>query len=106
LAGFAHLSCLTSYAEQKCKQAVDGNTVAFSIDSFAGPWKMCNNCKQPFQNQLAIDLASAFVSFAEATYGHPDSNKFDKLKVLESLRLKSWRYQTCQECCLMKIIVR
>ena len=76
------------------------------IDSFAEPWKMCNNCKQPFKNQLAIDLASAFVSFAEATYGHPDSNKFDKLKVLESLRLKSWRYQTCQECCLMKIIAR
>ena len=82
-AGFAHLSCLEKYAKQKCKQAVDGNTVAFSE-----PWHKCNNCKQPFQNQLAIDLASAFVSFAEATYGHPDNNKNDKLKVLESLRLK------------------
>jgi hypothetical protein len=80
-AGFAHLSCLTKYAEQKCQQAVD-------MSAFAVPWKICNNCKQPFQNQLAIDLAYAFVEFAEATYGHPGSSKWDKMKVMESLRLK------------------
>ena len=81
-AGFAHLSCLEKYTEQKCKHAVDGNTVAFSE-----PWHKCNNCRQPFQGQLAIDLA-ACVSFAEATYGHPSCSKWDKLKVIESLRLK------------------
>lgn len=82
-AGFAHLSCLEKYTEQKCKHAVDGNTVAFSE-----PWHKCNNCRQLFQGQLAIDLASACVSFAEATYGHPSCSKWDKLKVIESLRLK------------------
>ena len=82
-AGFAHFSCLTKYAEQKCKRAVDGDLAAF-----AEPWKICNNCKQPFQNQLSIDLASAFVSFAEATYGHTGNSKWDKLKVIDSLQLK------------------
>ena len=82
-AGFAHLSCLTKYAEQKCKQAVEGDMSAFS-----NPWRYCNNCKQPFQGQLSIDLVSAFISFAEATYGHPDSSKWDKIKVMNSLRSK------------------
>ena len=58
---------------------------AFAIDSFAEPWKKCNNCKQPFQGQLLIDLASAFVSFAETTYGHAGNSKWNKLKVLSSL---------------------
>jgi len=81
--GFAHLDCLVKYAEQKSKQAVDGNLVAFSE-----PWHKCNNCRQPFQGKLAIDLSSACVSFAEATYGHPSCSKWDKLKIIESLRLK------------------
>ena len=81
--GFAHLSCLTKYAEQKCRAAGDGE-----MATFTEPWYKCNNCKQPFQNQLAIDLASACVSFAEATYGHPDSGKWDKLKIMAALRFK------------------
>ena len=82
-AGFAHLSCLTKYAEQRCKRAVE-----VDYEAFREPWKICNNCKQPFQNQLAIDLASAFVSFAESTYGHVGNSKWDKLKVMESLHHK------------------
>jgi hypothetical protein len=83
-AGFVHLPCLVKYAEQKCKGAGDGE-----IAQFREPWHKCNNCKQPFQNQLSMDLASAFVSFAEATYGHSDSsNKWDKLRVMDSLRIK------------------
>jgi hypothetical protein len=58
------------------------------LPSFREPWYKCTNCKQPFQNQLAIDLSSAFVSFAEVTYGHPDGSKWDKLKVMAALRLK------------------
>jgi hypothetical protein len=52
------------FAEQKCKQARDGDCTAF-----VEPWEICNNCKQPFMGQLSIDLASEFESFAEATYG-------------------------------------
>jgi hypothetical protein len=71
-AGFAHFSCLTTYAEQKSKAASHGD-----MKTFVKPWNKCNNCKQPFQGQLTVDLASSFVSFAEATYGHPDNNKMD-----------------------------
>ena len=78
-AGFAHLSCLTAYAEQKSRAAGDGN-------SFIDPWEICTNCKQMFRNQLSIDLASAFVSFAEANYAGNGMN--DKLRVLDSLRHK------------------
>ena len=55
--------------------------------AFSNPWRYCNNCKQPFENQLSVDLVSAFVEFAEATYGHEGNNKWDKLRVMESLRL-------------------
>jgi hypothetical protein len=65
------------YAEQKCRAAVDGD-----MKAFIEPWHKCTNCKQPFQNQLAIDLTSAFASFAEVTYGHEGNNKWDKLKVM------------------------
>ena len=80
--GFAHLPCLTKYAEQKCKQA------EVDLPSFCEPWDECNNCKQPFQNQLAIDLSSACLSFAEATYGHPNSGKWDKMKIMAALHFK------------------
>jgi hypothetical protein len=83
-AGFAHLSCLTKYAEQKSKQAPDDR----DYDAFIEPWKKCTNCKQKFQGQLAIDLTSACVSYAEVTYGHPGSSKWDKMKVMAALRSK------------------
>ena len=82
-AGFAHFSCLTKYCEQKCKQADDQDMAVF-----AEPWYKCNNCKQPFQNQLSIDLVSAFVFFAETTYGHTGNSKWDKLQVIDSLQHK------------------
>ena len=81
--GFAHLPCLIEFAEQKCRAAGDGDS-----PSFREPWQKCHNCKQPFQNQLLIDLASAFVSFAEATYGHDGNNKWEKMKVIDSLHSK------------------
>ena len=80
-AGFAHFSCLTKYAEQKCKQAADGD-----MGALIEPWEKCNNCKQPFQNQLSINLSSACVSFANATYDHDGSKIWEKLKVFTAHR--------------------
>jgi hypothetical protein len=71
------------YAEQKSKQADEGDT-----DAFTEPWEKCTNCKQPFMGQLSVDVASDFVSFAEATYGHEGSNMWDKMNVLAALRTK------------------
>jgi hypothetical protein len=80
-AGFAHLDCLIKYAEQKSKGAS-------ILGAFDEPWRACNNCTQLFQNQLSTDMASAFVSFAEATYGHPGNSKWDRLKIMSALQLK------------------
>ena len=84
-----HLSCLVTYAEQKCKAVVV--VTETYLNEFSEPWETCNNCKQPFQNQLSIDLASAFVSFAEATFGQEANSKWDKMKaakVMTALRSK------------------
>ena len=84
-----HLSCLVTYAEQKCKAVVV--VTETYLNEFSEPWETCNNCKQPFQNQLSIDLASAFVSFAEATFGQEANIKWDKMKaakVMTALRSK------------------
>ena len=76
--GFAHLSCIDKYAKQKSKQAGNGD-----LNAFALPWTHCPNCHQRYQNQLKLDLSSAFVSFAEESYG-----MLDKMRVMTALRLR------------------
>jgi len=48
----------------------------------------CTNCKQPFQNQLSIDLASSFISFTEEAYDHAGNSKWDKMKKMIAHQLK------------------
>ena len=84
-AGFAHLSCIVKYAEQKSKQTANIKG-KLPTSSFSEPWNDCPNCKQPFKNQLSLDLSSAFVSFAEATYGYHGNNPDDKMNVMRALR--------------------
>lgn len=44
------------------------------MSEFYVAWQVCPNCKQRYQNQLALDLATEFVSFAvekySGTWGH------------------------------------
>ena len=75
--GFCHLSCILKYAKQKSDQW-DGK----DIDDFTEPWDTCYNCHQPYQNKLAENLASEFVTFVEQTYPG------DGLKQLEALAIK------------------
>jgi len=56
--GFAHISCLIKYAQQKT-EIWDG----YSIGDLSEPWVMCPCCLQPYQNELAVDLANEFVSY-------------------------------------------
>ncbi len=56
--GFAHLSCLVNFAQHKYRP---GHTLF-------KPWKNCPNCLQEYQNEVAIELADKFVSFAENKY--------------------------------------
>ena len=86
-AGFVHLPCLIEYAEQKSRQATTDSPDFIAV-TFADPWKKCLNCHQPYQNKLALDLGSAFVSFADATYGHTEDMTWDKLRVITALQAK------------------
>jgi len=56
-------------------------------------------------NQLSIDLASAFVSFVEANYGHTGNNKHDKLRVIDSLRHKIVASSRCSDNSNKKIFI-
>ena len=78
MAGFAHLSCIGKYAKKTCKQAADGN-----LSAFADPWDNFSNCKQTYQNQLLLDLSSAFVSYVEECY--PGDREWDKVRVMTDL---------------------
>jgi hypothetical protein len=65
-AGFVHLSCLTNYAAAKSRQAR-------GMIEFRKPWRDCPSCHQKYQNELAIDISSKFVSFVRRQY--PDDTK-------------------------------
>ena len=60
-AGFAHRSCTVEYAERKTRDRCD--RVADTPDE--DPWRKCPNCRQPYRNELAHDLATERVRFAE-----------------------------------------
>jgi hypothetical protein len=62
-AGFVHLSCLTGFAETKSK-AWDGR----DTNELVTPWVRCPSCDQYYQNELAVDIASKFVSFVRRQY--------------------------------------
>ncbi|KAL3786380.1 hypothetical protein ACHAW5_004777 [Stephanodiscus triporus] len=82
-AGFAHLSCIIKYAEQKSIQAED------SINAFCQAWEICPNCNQSFQNQLSLDLTSAFVSFADKARGYDAENStWEGMKEMIALKSK------------------
>jgi hypothetical protein len=74
-AGFVHLSCLTKYAEVKSTQARD-------TDEFVNVWETCPGCHQDYQNELAIDIATEFVSFVQRQYPQ------DTQRQVEALHLK------------------
>ena len=61
--GYAHLSCLTTFASSKNKEW-DGR----DTNDFQNPWRLCSNCLQTYQNELRIDIATEFVSFVRRQY--------------------------------------
>mmetsp|Transcript_30891 Transcript_30891/g.65290 ORF Transcript_30891/g.65290 Transcript_30891/m.65290 type:complete len:494 (-) Transcript_30891:143-1624(-) len=70
-AGFAHLSCIIQYAKGKSWSAFPstphlarGKTMM--IIDFTRAWQICPNCNQMYNKELALDLATAFLIFAES----------------------------------------
>jgi hypothetical protein len=81
-AGFVHLACLTGYAETKSKQAR-------GMMDFREPWLTCPSCHQYYQNELAVDIASKFVSFVRGQYPRDTQKQVEslhqKLRALDSM---------------------
>jgi hypothetical protein len=73
-AGFVHLSCLTNYAETKSKGYHDMN-------QFRDPWRLCPHCHQNYQNELAVDIATEFVSFVRRLYPRNTQRQVEALNV-------------------------
>jgi hypothetical protein len=74
-AGFVHLSCLAEFAETKSKQA------RVDMNEFINPWIACPSCHQYYQNELAINIASKFVSFVRRQYPHDTPLQVEALDV-------------------------
>ena len=75
-AGFVHLSCLTKYAAAKSKRW-DGRV----MKDFREPWLTCPSCHQCYQNDLAVDIASKFVSFVRGQYPRDTQKQIESLDV-------------------------
>jgi hypothetical protein len=56
---------------------------------FIKPWRVCPGCRQEYQNELRIDIASKFVSFVRRQYPSDTRNQlealFVKLRALDSM---------------------
>ena len=85
-AGWAHLRCLTQYAESKNKAATDGNSPSGDVlNAFTDPWAECNQCKQPYGNRLGEEIADSLCSFVDANYAN---TKYCFILQLEALNHK------------------
>lgn len=83
-AGFSHLSCLVEYAKQK-SMSWDGKY----SHSFQNPWIRCFRCDQLYQNELANDMASEFVSFVGREYpGDSAVERFKNVLALDNLLVR------------------
>ena len=60
--GWAHFPCIVEYAKQRSEQWSKEEDPDYDLDE---AWQTCPNCKQDYQNELAVELATEFVSFAE-----------------------------------------
>jgi hypothetical protein len=88
-AGYAHKSCIIQFATMKSTEtSAKNHTPQFDMPTFERAWHTCPNCNQQYQNQLRLDIASAYLEFAETTYGHPDNNgDLDKRKIMNALKV-------------------
>jgi hypothetical protein len=76
-AGFVRLSCLVGNAASQ-SEGLDG----CDLNKFRKPWEVYLNCFKAYQNNLAVDISTEFVSFIKEK--HPS----DLRKQVEALDMK------------------
>jgi len=89
--GFAHLSCIIKYAEQESRRCAERSGV--KMVDFTRPWEKCPNCKQLYMKEVALNVATALVTFAKNNYPdnecihlHALGNKLDVLVRLDQAK--------------------
>ena len=94
-AGYVHLECLAGFAAFKSELA---DKMSLGMNELTKPWRECPSCHQKYQNKLAINIATEFVSFVQRQY--PDDTQMQ----VESLNLKLCALLTCfpTDCNLFK----
>jgi hypothetical protein len=75
-AGFVHLSCLAEYAATISQRA---DELSLGMIEFVKPWGSCPVCHQYYQNKLAVDIASEFVSFVRRQYPNDTQSQVEAL---------------------------
>ena len=78
-AGYAHLSCLVQYAQTKTIETLKNPSK--HKHHVLDAWKICPNCEQKYQHQLALDLANSLVMFVETISSKHNKHKKDLLMV-------------------------
>ena len=63
LAGYAHLSCLAEYAMLNQNDLVHWDDQQYH--KLRTLWTECHVCKQPYQNELSMDMTSVFLTDAD-----------------------------------------
>jgi hypothetical protein len=49
------------------------------MDEFTVPWLVCPHCHQEYQNELAVDIATNFVSFVRRKYPNDTQRQMEAL---------------------------
>jgi hypothetical protein len=75
--------------------------------TFAEPWTICPNCKQSYQQQVAIDLSSSFVTFTEMMSTASINVYWNNMAIMTALKSNSEAYLNAikDNNDLLKIIV-
>ena len=96
-AGYAHISCLINYAKQQSDKVANNETK----EEFVMAWAKCTNCNQPYQHDLAIELANALLKFIDNKY----SNKsyWNQVRLIEALQVKLNAIYTMEIPCPTKL---
>ena len=80
--GYAHTSCLIKYMTSKTHSFIENSNTSpqlYDYGELNSLWTLCQCCKQPHQNELAVELSCAFVSLVDQRYEIKYSDTYHKL---------------------------
>jgi len=80
--GYAHTSCLIQFMTSKTHTFIENSNTSSRLYDYGelnSLWTLCQYCKQPHQNKLAVEVSCAFVSLVDQSYEIKYSDTYHKL---------------------------